>query len=114
MEQQKEKLLKEKLDLSIQLKQLRKDVKNKRNDVSDLQQVLQQDLERMRSYPIYCYLLLFLHYVFILYCWTNQKTFFFLLHTVQCLWFIRGWYRQIYMRLAVPISLMLLILTLVV
>lgn len=107
MEEQK--LKQEQELLETRLKDLKKSIQYQREHVSDLQKVLEQDLKRLKSFPWFCYLLMICHFVIFLYGWSYQKTLTFGFHFIMYHWYIRGWYRQIALRIVVPTSLISLI-----
>lgn len=55
MEIERLKLEAEHDNLENRLKALRVAIKGKRNNINDLESVLQQDIEKLRSFPIYYY-----------------------------------------------------------
>lgn len=111
MEIEKLKLEAENDNLDKRLKELRKIIKGKRDNINDLQSVLEQDMAKLRSFPIYYYLFLFLHFAFMLYTWGQARGIIFVCHFLMYHWYMRKWYREISMHIAVPTSIMLIIVS---
>lgn len=111
MEIERLKLEAEHDNLENRLKALRVAIKGKRNNINDLESVLQQDIEKLRSFPIYYYFFLILHFAFMLYTWGQARGIIFVCHFIMYHWYVRKWYKEIAMRIAIPLSIMLLVVS---
>jgi hypothetical protein len=111
MEVEKLKLEAQNDELDRRLKELRKTIKGKRDNINDLESVLQQDIEKLRSFPIYYYFFLILHFAFMLYTWGQARGIIFVCHFIMYHWYIRKWYKEIAMRIAIPLSIMLIVIS---
>jgi hypothetical protein len=95
--------------LDARLASLRATIKNKRNNIQDLENILEQDRQRLRSFPIYCWILLIIHLTFMLNGWKEGKALGFVLNFVMYHWYIKKYFGDIYMKIAVPLSVMVMI-----
>jgi hypothetical protein len=97
--------------LKQRLKELREAIRQKRNNIADLEAVLHEDARRMKQIPMYFWVLLLAHFLFMLEGWRGLRGVQFFINFVMFLWMYRKVYREIAMHLAVPTSLLMLVLT---
>ena len=93
---------------NARLASLRKTLKDKRNNITDLQAIIQQDIERLRSFPIYCWILVFMHFGFMLNSWTTGRGVMFTVNFVMHYWYIKKYFGEIRMWIAVPLSILIM------
>lgn len=97
--------------LDARLKSLRSTIKGKTNNVRDLEEVLEQERDRLKSFPIYCYILLIIHFTLMLAGWTSGRGVMFTMNFVMYHWYVKKFYREIItMRIAVPLSLFVMLI----
>jgi len=97
--------------LNQRLNELRETIRQKRNNVADLETVLHEDVRRMKRIPVYFWLLLVSHFFFMLEGWRKLQGVPFFMNLAMILWLHRKIYREIAMQLAVPLGMLVLVLT---
>ena len=106
-----EKLENTNAQLDQRLNQLRATIRQKRTNIADLEAVLHEDVKRIKSIPMYFWGLLILHFLFMLEDWRKQLGVQFLVNFLMVVWLHRKIYREIATHIAVPLGLLVLVLT---
>jgi len=99
--------------LDRRLEELRTLIRNKRNNIQDLEDVLHQDIQKMKKFPIWFWFLLITHFCLMLFGWKNERFFMFLLHFCMYLWFHAKLYREISLRWATVTGLTLIVVAII-
>ena len=97
--------------LDKRLVQLREAIRTKRNNVADLEVILQQDIDAAKKFPLYFWILFLAHFLVMLEGWRHQRGFQFLFNLVMVMWFQRKVYREIPLHFAMPIGLVVILIT---
>jgi hypothetical protein len=92
----------------MRLASLRRAIKNKRNNITDLENILEEDKKRLRSFPIYCWILLFIHLGFMLNSWATSRGVMFTVNFVMYHWYVKKYFNEITMWIAVPMSVLIM------
>lgn len=102
----------EKIDAQLdrRLEQLRESIRNKRANIADLEEILHQDVAKMKVLPWYFWVFLALHFYFMLQGWCTGQTIEFLSNCAMVVWLQRKLYREIYLRAAIFTGLGVLLL----
>jgi hypothetical protein len=95
-----------------ELEDLRKNIKLKRDNIQDLHNlVLKQKGKRV---PYYVYLLILIHFLGMLYGWSLNKGIIFSSNVWMHYWLLKSFYRDIYMMFAMPLSIFVIFISMVV
>lgn len=102
---------KTKVQLDRRLGELRQAIKSKRDNIIDLEKILYDDIKRMKSFPIYYWLLLIVHFFLMFVFWSGAKAIPFILNVIMFDWLNRKRYREVAMNWCMVMSLVVMILS---
>jgi hypothetical protein len=98
-------------EMDNDLKTLRERIKTKRNNINDLESVFQQDIRKYKKIAWYVYILIVIHFLVMLYGWSQNKGVVFAGNLWMHYWLLKKIYREIYMKFAIPCSLLILFIS---
>ncbi len=112
MENQKVILQSQHDKLDKELTELRQQINNKRNHIEDLQTIVEKTKRASKKIAWYVYILILVHFMLMLYGWSQNKGVVFTGNLVMHYYLLSKVYRDIYMKIAMPCSLFMLVMTL--